>query len=216
MIAIVSFECNACCAVDSFVWSMLHDSDAAISDTWIGLNDLLGRGDFRWSDQWPVVFTSWAFRQPDSTESKRCVLMNPTSGLFSTAACFEGRPSMCKITSGIASWAFQWSQWSGWMMRNWIAGEPPKPTPGIVGGCPENWYAFGSYCYLLNSRSRYRQWRDARKLCRQTKNTDLVSIEDKGVLVMRIRVSTGILWKSGARNFIEYISLLAFWILWLP
>ena len=59
----------------------------------------------------------------------------------------------------------------------------PKPTVGIIGGCPDSsWYAFGSYCYYFavdryNNEKMMKTWGNARIDCQQRhSSSDLASI----------------------------------------
>ncbi|XP_061146123.1 macrophage mannose receptor 1-like [Syngnathus typhle] len=75
----------------------LHDLvKLAPGDAWTGLNDLVNRGRFVWSDRRKVTFTNWAPGKPAGL-MENCVATVSQSGKWKGMSCMELNGYVCKM-----------------------------------------------------------------------------------------------------------------------
>ncbi|XP_037114910.1 uncharacterized protein LOC119127193 [Syngnathus acus] len=75
----------------------LHDLvKLAPGDTWTGLNDLVDRGRFVWSDRQKVTFANWAPGKPTGL-MENCVATLSQSGKWKKMSCMELNGYVCKM-----------------------------------------------------------------------------------------------------------------------
>uniref|UniRef100_A0A4W5L1V1 Macrophage mannose receptor 1 n=1 Tax=Hucho hucho TaxID=62062 RepID=A0A4W5L1V1_9TELE len=123
---------------------------------WIGLNNNLTEGRFKWVDNWPLSYTKWGEDEPKNNMA--CVYMD-TDAKWKTGDCSNTYSSLCKRSPDIA----------------------PSQPPQLPGNCPEpkkrkTWVPFRGYCYaFLNSVVD--NWAHATVECLRM-GASLVSIED--------------------------------------
>ncbi|KAJ3611261.1 hypothetical protein NHX12_021277 [Muraenolepis orangiensis] len=138
----------------AFVSLQVDRNNASV---WIGLNNNLTGGKFRWLDNWPLTFTKWAPREPKTKQA--CVYMD-TDKTWKTAPCTNNYHSLCKQSPDI----------------------PPMEPPQLPGNCPESksllrsWVPFRGHCYSFHSYE-LQSWAHASVKCLRTGGT-LASIED--------------------------------------
>ena len=60
-------------------------------------------GEYRWSDDWPEIYTNWGAGEPGAGEG--CVAME-ADGTWNDTLCDRNMPYICKIASGksVNSW----------------------------------------------------------------------------------------------------------------
>ncbi|MEZ4448087.1 MAG: C-type lectin domain-containing protein [Nannocystaceae bacterium] len=63
---------------------------------WIGLEDQVNEGDFRWVDGGAPTTTWWAKGEPNNLEDEDCVEVNAATGLWNDAQCGLLRPFLCE------------------------------------------------------------------------------------------------------------------------
>ncbi|XP_070961448.1 macrophage mannose receptor 1-like isoform X1 [Oncorhynchus clarkii lewisi] len=123
---------------------------------WIGLNNNLTEGHFKWVDNWPLSYTKWGEDEPKNNIA--CVYMD-TDAKWKTGDCSNTYSSLCKRSPDIA----------------------PSQPPQLPGNCPEpkkrkTWVPFRGYCYaFLNSVVD--NWAHATVECLRM-GASLVSVED--------------------------------------
>ncbi|XP_042869527.1 macrophage mannose receptor 1-like isoform X1 [Penaeus japonicus] len=140
----------------SFLWVFAVDSST--QDMWIGLNNLKDKEQFRWSDDWPTIYTNWAKNEPNSSYTDHnCVRLSATQeGSWFSELCSEKKPYVCKHKDGPV----------------------PTPDPPATGTCPDGrWLNLGGgYCYLVVESAK--PWNEANMRCVQ-ENADLTSIHSQ-------------------------------------
>ncbi|KAJ8010370.1 hypothetical protein DPEC_G00074360 [Dallia pectoralis] len=154
-----------CKADDSEMASILNPINQAFitmqlqkynKPTWIGLNNNLTEGRFKWVDNWPLGYTKWG--QDEPMNNKACVYMDVDSK-WKTGDCSNAYYSLCKKSADIA----------------------PTQPPQLPGNCPEpkkrkTWVPFRGYCYaFLNTVVD--NWAHATVECLRIGGS-LLSIED--------------------------------------
>jgi len=66
-----------------------------VSSTWIGLRDHEQEGTFEWDDNSEVVFTNWAWGEPNNWFNEDCTEMY-VGGKWNDQSCNKKRPFICK------------------------------------------------------------------------------------------------------------------------
>lgn len=123
---------------------------------WIGLNNNVTEGRFKWVDGWFMSYTKWGADEPKSNYG--CVYMD-VDRTWKTAPCTNSYYSLCKRSPDLS----------------------PTSPPQLPGNCPEpkkkrTWLPFRGYCYsFLNSVVD--NWAHASVECLKMGGA-LVSIED--------------------------------------
>ncbi|KAM9823316.1 secretory phospholipase A2 receptor-like isoform 1-T1 [Syngnathus typhle] len=69
---------------------------SAPGDAWTGLNDLVNRGRFVWSDRQKVIFANWAPGKPTGL-MENCVATLSQSGKWKKMSCMELKGYVCKM-----------------------------------------------------------------------------------------------------------------------
>ncbi|XP_033841443.2 macrophage mannose receptor 1 [Periophthalmus magnuspinnatus] len=123
---------------------------------WIGLNNNMTGGRFKWIDGWFMSYTKWGADEPKSNYG--CVYMD-TDKTWKTAECTNSYQSLCKKSPDLA----------------------PTQPPQLPGNCPElkkklTWVPFRGHCYLFLG-SMVDNWAHASVACLKLGGA-LVSIED--------------------------------------
>ncbi|CAB1349515.1 unnamed protein product [Coregonus sp. 'balchen'] len=137
----------------AFITMQIHKYNEPV---WIGLNNNLTEGRFKWVDNWPLSYTKWGEDEPKNNMA--CVYMD-TDSKWKTGDCSNTYSSLCKRSPDIA----------------------PSQPPQLPGNCPEpkkrkTWVPFRGYCYaFLNSVVD--NWAHATVECLRM-GASLVSIED--------------------------------------
>uniref|UniRef100_A0A673W8U7 Mannose receptor C-type 1 n=1 Tax=Salmo trutta TaxID=8032 RepID=A0A673W8U7_SALTR len=137
----------------AFITMQMHKYNGPV---WIGLNNNLTEGRFKWVDNWPLSYTKWGEDEPKNNMA--CVYMD-TDAKWKTGDCSNTYSSLCKRSPDIA----------------------PSQPPQLPGNCPEpkkrkTWVPFRGYCYaFLNSVVD--NWAHATPVSLTT-GASLVSIED--------------------------------------
>jgi len=132
-------------------------------EAWIGLNDLMEKGSYNWTDGWAVLYTEWGENQPSEHEGGGCVSMHQDGKWFDDK-CADKKKAVCKYTSETPI-------------------TPPSPPEGICPGELENsnqdWKKFHKHCYLFETKNIV-TWSAARGKCKELGglNSDLASIHD--------------------------------------
>ena len=71
---------------------------------WIGLNDIVHKGSYVWTNGAPYEFKVWANGQPNRTQNQNCVLINPNgdhqAGTWRTAGCNTNAGYICEKLNG--------------------------------------------------------------------------------------------------------------------
>ncbi|CAL9698126.1 unnamed protein product [Knipowitschia caucasica] len=123
---------------------------------WIGLNNNMTGGRFKWIDGWFLSYTKWGENEPKSNYG--CVYMD-TDKTWKTGPCTSSYQSLCKQSQDIA----------------------PTEPPQHRGNCPETikkrtWVPFRGHCYLFFA-SMVENWAHASVSCLKLGGA-LLSIED--------------------------------------
>ncbi|XP_068603912.1 macrophage mannose receptor 1 [Brachionichthys hirsutus] len=123
---------------------------------WIGLNNNVTDGRFKWVDNWRLSYTKWGANEPKNNYG--CVYMD-VDKKWKTAPCTDTYYSLCKRSSDI----------------------PPTDPPQLPGNCPESlrrrtWIPFRGHCYSFRS-SIVESWAHASVDCLQM-GASLLSITD--------------------------------------
>uniref|UniRef100_A0A673W116 Macrophage mannose receptor 1 n=1 Tax=Salmo trutta TaxID=8032 RepID=A0A673W116_SALTR len=135
----------------AFITMQMHKYNGPV---WIGLNNNLTEGRFKWVDNWPLSYTKWGEDEPKNNMA--CVYMD-TDAKWKTGDCSNTYSSLCKRSPA------------------------PSQPPQLPGNCPEpkkrkTWVPFRGYCYaFLNSVVD--NWAHATVECLRM-GASLVSIED--------------------------------------
>ncbi|CAI5690475.1 unnamed protein product [Oreochromis niloticus] len=82
---------------ESFVRSLIGNSDPTQAPTWIGLSDIHMEGRWMWSDGSVVHYSNWLAGEPNNLEkNEHCVLNNfgPVKK-WNDVPCSRGYPSVC-------------------------------------------------------------------------------------------------------------------------
>ncbi|XP_005478716.1 lactose-binding lectin l-2 isoform X2 [Oreochromis niloticus] len=82
---------------ESFVRSLIGNSDPTQAPTWIGLSDIHMEGRWMWSDGSVVHYSNWLAGEPNNLEkNEHCVLNNfgPVKK-WNDEPCSRGYPSVC-------------------------------------------------------------------------------------------------------------------------
>ncbi|KAM4717477.1 C-type mannose receptor 2 [Anableps anableps] len=134
---------------------------------WIGLNDQVTRGSFRWLSGDEVSYTNWNRDQPANIHGS-CVAMatGSATGLWEVKECASAKAKfICRQNQDTS-----------------LSPEPPapQPTPSLSGACPTGWKSNSNlhYCYKVFhfSQLEHRQkWLDAHLFCRKH-GSNLLSI----------------------------------------
>lgn len=140
----------------SFLWVLALDT--GVEDMWIGLNNLKDKVQYRWSDDWPTIYTNWAKNEPNTNQTDyNCVRLSAIKdGSWYSELCTEKRPYVCKHKDGPV----------------------PTPDPPATGRCPDDrWLNLGGgFCYLVVESAK--PWNDASMKCVQ-ENSHLASIHSQ-------------------------------------
>uniref|UniRef100_A0A8C7Y9T5 Mannose receptor, C type 1a n=1 Tax=Oryzias sinensis TaxID=183150 RepID=A0A8C7Y9T5_9TELE len=144
---------------------------------WIGLNNNVTGGRFKWVDNWSLFYTKWGRDEPKSNYG--CVYID-VDKTWKTASCTNTYYSVCKRSSEIA----------------------PTEIPQYPGSCPEskkqrNWIPFRGHCYSFRS-SVVDNWAFASVECIKM-GASLVSIQDPAE-AMFIQKNLELL-EDGAKTF---------------
>uniref|UniRef100_A0A3P9KK49 Macrophage mannose receptor 1 n=1 Tax=Oryzias latipes TaxID=8090 RepID=A0A3P9KK49_ORYLA len=144
---------------------------------WIGLNNNVTGGRFKWVDNWSLFYTKWGKDEPKSNYG--CVYID-VDKTWKTAPCTNTYYSVCKRSSEIA----------------------PTEIPQHPGSCPEskkqrNWIPFRGHCYSFRS-SVVDNWAFASVECIKM-GASLVSIQDPAE-AMFIQKNLELL-EDGAKTF---------------
>ncbi|XP_041824858.1 macrophage mannose receptor 1 [Melanotaenia boesemani] len=123
---------------------------------WIGLNNNVTGGRFKWVDNWLLSFTKWGKNEPKSNYG--CVYID-VDETWKTAPCTSNYYSICKRSPDIA----------------------PTEPPQLPGHCPESkklraWMPFRGHCYHFHI-SGVDNWAHASVECLKM-GASLLSIED--------------------------------------
>ncbi|XP_029954996.1 macrophage mannose receptor 1-like [Salarias fasciatus] len=122
---------------------------------WIGLNNNLSGGRFKWVDGWPLSYTFWGRNEPKNNYG--CVYVD-VDKLWKTAPCTNTYYSLCKKSTDIA----------------------PTEPPQLPGRCPESkgnsWIPFRGHCYSFFT-SQSVNWPFASVECLKL-GASLLSIQD--------------------------------------
>uniref|UniRef100_A0A667Y143 Mannose receptor C-type 1 n=1 Tax=Myripristis murdjan TaxID=586833 RepID=A0A667Y143_9TELE len=123
---------------------------------WIGLNNNVTSGRFKWVDNWPLSYTKWGTDEPKNNYG--CVYID-VDKTWKTAPCSNNYYSLCKKSPDIA----------------------PTEPPQLPGNCPEpkkrkTWIPFRGHCYTFLS-SVVDNWAHASVECLRMGGS-LVSIQD--------------------------------------
>ncbi|XP_054607456.2 macrophage mannose receptor 1 [Nothobranchius furzeri] len=123
---------------------------------WIGLNNNVTGGRFKWVDNWLLTSTKWGENEPKRNYG--CVYIDVDQA-WKTAPCTSTYYSICKRSPEV----------------------PPTEPPQLPGNCPErkgfrNWIPFRGHCYSILS-SMVEHWAYASVSCIRM-GASLVSIED--------------------------------------
>ncbi|XP_070783907.1 macrophage mannose receptor 1 [Enoplosus armatus] len=123
---------------------------------WIGLNNNVTGGRFKWVDNWLLSYTKWGTDEPKNNYA--CVYMD-VDRKWKTGPCTDTYYSLCKRSPDIA----------------------PTEPPQLPGNCPESkkqktWVPFRGHCYAFLS-SVVDNWAHASVKCLKM-GASLVSIED--------------------------------------
>lgn len=123
---------------------------------WIGLNNNMTDGRFKWIDGWFLSYTKWGADEPKSNFG--CVYMD-IDKTWKVAPCTNSYQSLCKRSPDVA----------------------PTPPPQLPGKCPDRrdkkpWVPFRGHCYLFMS-SGADNWAHASVACLKL-GAALISIED--------------------------------------
>ncbi|KAL1006843.1 hypothetical protein UPYG_G00077910 [Umbra pygmaea] len=137
----------------AFITMHIHKYNEPV---WIGLNNNLTEGRFRWLDKWPLGYTKWGDDEPKN--NKACVYMDIDTK-WKTGDCSNNYYSLCKMSADIA----------------------PTQAPQLPGNCPEpkkrkTWVPFRGHCYAFQN-SVVDNWAHATVECLRM-GASLVSIED--------------------------------------
>ncbi|XP_054907907.1 C-type mannose receptor 2 [Poeciliopsis prolifica] len=134
---------------------------------WIGLNDQVSHGSFRWLSGDEVTYTHWNRDQPTNIRGG-CVVMatGSATGLWEVKECASAKAKFICRQNQDAS----------------LSPEPPapQPTPSLSGACPKDWKSNSNlrYCYKVFHSSQLEQklkWLDAHLFCRKHR-ANLLSI----------------------------------------
>ncbi|CAH1775812.1 unnamed protein product [Owenia fusiformis] len=117
-------QANMASVNSRFDQAFVYSSIQTAGETWIGLTDIRTPGNFRWTDNWPVVYTNWGVNMPSGVGGCVKVMMD---GTWIDGDCSQTLPVVCKTTT---------------------ATPPYTPSPN-EGQCRSRWTAFGSSCYLF-------------------------------------------------------------------
>ncbi|XP_028289877.1 macrophage mannose receptor 1 isoform X2 [Gouania willdenowi] len=122
---------------------------------WIGLNNNMTGGRFKWVDNWVLSYTQWGNNEPRNNYG--CVYMD-VDNKWKTAPCTNAYYSLCKRSSDV------------------VPTEPPQHP----GNCPDtdenSWIPFRGHCYsFFDSESV--SWALATVACLK-KGATLLSIQD--------------------------------------
>ncbi|XP_070709201.1 macrophage mannose receptor 1 [Pempheris klunzingeri] len=123
---------------------------------WIGLNNNVTGGRFKWVDNWLLSYSKWGKNEPK--DNYGCVYID-VDRTWKTAPCTNTHYSLCKKSPEIA----------------------PTEPPQLPGDCPESnrritWIPFRGHCYSFIS-SVSDNWAHASVECLKI-GASLVSIED--------------------------------------
>uniref|UniRef100_A0A672G4Y9 Mannose receptor C-type 1 n=1 Tax=Salarias fasciatus TaxID=181472 RepID=A0A672G4Y9_SALFA len=122
---------------------------------WIGLNNNVSGGRFKWVDNWPLSYTFWGRNEPKHNYG--CVYVD-VDKLWKTAPCTNTYYSLCKKSTDIA----------------------PTEPPQLPGRCPESkdnsWIPFRGHCYSFFT-SESVNWPFASVECLKL-GASLLSIQD--------------------------------------
>ncbi|ROT63827.1 putative macrophage mannose receptor 1-like [Penaeus vannamei] len=142
----------------SFLWVLALDT--GVEDMWIGLNNLKDKVQYRWSDDWPTIYTNWAKNEPNTNQTDyNCVRLSAIKdGSWYSELCTEKRPYVCKHKDGRL-------QAQGRETMKLIKFEEElsraPPDPPATGRCPDDrWLNLGGgFCYLVVESAK--PWNDA-------------------------------------------------------
>ncbi|XP_055958871.1 uncharacterized protein LOC126830395 [Patella vulgata] len=133
---------------------VLANENGNTKPIWTGFNDQAHKGQYYWSDGWPVVDSFWGPNQPNSSVSTGCVSFH-VNGSWFDESCSQKYSFFCKKTLGTP---------------------PVTPAPG-TGQCPgASWQAIGSDCYRFNVK-QFMTFGDAISYCND-QDGQLLSIHD--------------------------------------
>nr|XP_019942865.1 PREDICTED: macrophage mannose receptor 1 [Paralichthys olivaceus] len=123
---------------------------------WIGLNNNVTGGRFKWVDNWLLSYTKWGSDEPKNNYG--CVYMD-VDRTWKTASCTNTYYSICKRSPDIA----------------------PTEPPQLPGSCPESknqisWIPFRGHCYSFRS-ALVANWAHASVECLKM-GASLASIQD--------------------------------------
>uniref|UniRef100_A0A673BHE3 Macrophage mannose receptor 1 n=1 Tax=Sphaeramia orbicularis TaxID=375764 RepID=A0A673BHE3_9TELE len=144
---------------------------------WIGLNNNVTGGQFKWVDNWRMSYTKWGVDEPKNNYG--CVYMD-VDMTWKTATCSNSYFSICKKSPVMA----------------------PTEPPQLPGSCPDakkrkTWIPFRGHCYAFIN-SMVNNWAHASVECLKM-GAALVSIEDphEGLFIQQ----TLELLQDSARSF---------------
>ncbi|XP_013399078.2 macrophage mannose receptor 1-like [Lingula anatina] len=120
--------------------TFLRHSDG--SPVWLGLKGSRPHG-FKWTMEWPLIFTHWAKDEPKSEKAEVCGVMMH-DGTWNTRDCGTKLPFVCMTTSAL----------------------PPVTTLPTTGWCPDQgqWIDHGSACFYYDTNA-YLDWGEASFEC---------------------------------------------------
>ncbi|CAN9506368.1 unnamed protein product [Ophioblennius macclurei] len=125
------------------------------ASVWIGLNNNVTLGRFKWVDSWRLSYTKWGNNEP--RKNFACVYID-VDKTWKTAPCTDTHYSICKKSADIA----------------------PTEPPQLPGRCPESkqnsWIPFRGHCYSF-FKSQSSTWPFASVECLKL-GASLLSIED--------------------------------------
>ncbi|CAH1774399.1 unnamed protein product [Owenia fusiformis] len=159
---------------NAFIHAMLS-SPTIVEPVWIGLSDQVSKGNYRWSDQWPVRYTNWGNNEPSKGPGEGCVVRNP-DGTWNDTLCTGIHPFICKTTSAI----------------------PPPTQPFIPGTCPsDDWITGTSACYYIYTGDKKESWTlaDLECMVKGGKLASIADLEENQFIMDQIQIQ-----KPGARG----------------
>ncbi|XP_071789140.1 macrophage mannose receptor 1-like [Asterias amurensis] len=168
--------CQKDSAIDSFLATtdlgyenallefLIYRQGAGASSVWIGLQKNTTTAQFKWLDDYPVVFTNWGVNQPDSSNTERActkIVTDSSSASWDDTTCDTKLPFFCKFRIG--------------------GHRPPVVTePPTTGNCPSGWEKYGSDCYLFQSSNPKVNQNRAQYNCYLNYGSQLVTIHSTG------------------------------------